>query len=69
VIVDDLLTPCSPGDPQAIEMTWMEVDGEKLLEPIVSMKYVLLYLHTLLFKILSLKRFLKKFKGCIKLIK
>ncbi|KAI3374933.1 hypothetical protein L3Q82_021457 [Scortum barcoo] len=36
-IVDDLLTPCSPGDPNAIEMTWMEVPGEKLLEPIVSM--------------------------------
>ena len=37
IIVDDLLTPCSPGDPHAIEMTWMEVPGEKLLEPIVSM--------------------------------
>lgn len=36
-VVDDLLTPCSPGDPNAIEMTWMEVPGEKLLEPIVSM--------------------------------
>uniref|UniRef100_A0A3Q2FXP9 vesicle-fusing ATPase n=1 Tax=Cyprinodon variegatus TaxID=28743 RepID=A0A3Q2FXP9_CYPVA len=37
VVVDDLLTPCSPGDPNAIEMTWMEVPGEKLLEPVVSM--------------------------------
>lgn len=36
-IVDDLLTPCSPGDPNAIEMTWMDVPGEKLLEPVVSM--------------------------------
>uniref|UniRef100_A0A3Q2QSG3 vesicle-fusing ATPase n=1 Tax=Fundulus heteroclitus TaxID=8078 RepID=A0A3Q2QSG3_FUNHE len=36
-IIDDLLTPCSPGDPNAIEMTWMEVPGEKLLEPVVSM--------------------------------
>uniref|UniRef100_A0AAY4A6K0 vesicle-fusing ATPase n=1 Tax=Denticeps clupeoides TaxID=299321 RepID=A0AAY4A6K0_9TELE len=36
-VVDDLLTPCSPGDPNAIEMTWMEVPGEKLLEPIVCM--------------------------------
>lgn len=36
-IVDDLLTPCSPGDPGAIEMTWMEVPGDKLLEPIVCM--------------------------------
>lgn len=38
VIVDDLLTPCSPGDPAAIEMSWMEVDGDKLYEPPVTMK-------------------------------
>lgn len=37
VIVDDLLTPCSPGDPAAIEMTWMDVPSDKLLEPIVCM--------------------------------
>uniref|UniRef100_A0A8C5GVH6 vesicle-fusing ATPase n=1 Tax=Gouania willdenowi TaxID=441366 RepID=A0A8C5GVH6_GOUWI len=37
VISDDLLTPCSPGDPNAIEMTWMDVPGEKLLEPVVCM--------------------------------
>ncbi|XP_075943513.1 vacuolar protein sorting-associated protein 4B-like [Anarhichas minor] len=37
VVVDDLLTPCSPGDPNAIAMTWMDVPGEKLLEPVVSM--------------------------------
>ena len=37
VIVDDLLTPCSPGAPGAIEMNWTLVDGNKLLEPIVSM--------------------------------
>ncbi|KAE8749294.1 hypothetical protein FOCC_FOCC004001 [Frankliniella occidentalis] len=37
VVVDDLLTPCSPGHPDAIEMTWMEVDGDKLFEPPVSM--------------------------------
>uniref|UniRef100_A0ABK0KXK6 vesicle-fusing ATPase n=1 Tax=Rattus norvegicus TaxID=10116 RepID=A0ABK0KXK6_RAT len=36
-IVNDLLTPCSPGDPGAIEMTWMDVPGDKLLEPVVSM--------------------------------
>lgn len=34
-IVDDLLTPCSPGDPGATEMTWMEVPSDKLMEPIV----------------------------------
>ncbi|XP_041862277.1 vacuolar protein sorting-associated protein 4B-like [Melanotaenia boesemani] len=37
VVVEDLLTPCSPGDPNAVEMTWMDVPGEKLLEPVVSM--------------------------------
>merc|ERR1712002_141373 len=41
IIVDDLLTPCSPGDPNAIEMTWMEVPGEKLLEPVVCMSDML----------------------------
>ena len=37
VIVDDLLTPCSPGAPGAIEMNWTQVPGEKLLEPVVGM--------------------------------
>ncbi|XP_068581597.1 vacuolar protein sorting-associated protein 4B-like [Cebidichthys violaceus] len=37
VVVDDLLTPCSPGDPNAVAMTWMDVPGEKLLEPVVCM--------------------------------
>ena len=31
--VHDLLTPCSPGAPGAIEMSWMDVPGDKLLEP------------------------------------
>ncbi|PIO12931.1 hypothetical protein AB205_0170280 [Aquarana catesbeiana] len=44
--VDDLLTPCSPGDPGAIEMTWMEVQGDKLLEPIVCMSDMLRSLVT-----------------------
>jgi len=33
VIVDDLLTPCSPGDPDAVEMKWINVPGDKLLPP------------------------------------
>lgn len=37
VIVDDLLTPCSPGAHGAIEMTWLQVDGDKLLEPQVTL--------------------------------
>jgi len=36
-IIDDLLTPCSSGVPGAIEMTWQDVPGEKLLEPTVTM--------------------------------
>ncbi|XP_008332394.1 vacuolar protein sorting-associated protein 4B isoform X1 [Cynoglossus semilaevis] len=41
VIMNDLLTPCSPGDPSAVEMSWMEVPGDKLLEPIVCMSDML----------------------------
>ena len=44
-IVDDLLTPCSPGDPDAVEMNWMEVPGDKLLEPVVNMVRPTLLLH------------------------
>jgi vacuolar protein-sorting-associated protein 4 len=36
VIVDDLLVPCSPGDAGAIEMTWMDINSDKLLEPPIS---------------------------------
>ncbi|KAK1826622.1 P-loop containing nucleoside triphosphate hydrolase protein [Podospora conica] len=31
-------TPCSPGDPDAIEMTWEKVESELLLEPYVEKK-------------------------------
>jgi len=43
VILDDLLTPCSPGAPGAMEMTWTTVPGDKLLEPIVNMVSVASY--------------------------
>ncbi|KIW10966.1 hypothetical protein PV08_10265 [Exophiala spinifera] len=32
------LTPCSPGDPGAMEMTWMEVESDQLLEPPLTVK-------------------------------
>lgn len=36
-VVDDLLIPCSPGDPGAIEMSWMDVPSDKLAEPPVTL--------------------------------
>ncbi|KAK3997881.1 P-loop containing nucleoside triphosphate hydrolase protein [Cladorrhinum sp. PSN332] len=40
VMLDDKprVTPCSPGDPDAIEMTWEAVASEELLEPWVEKK-------------------------------
>lgn len=35
--VDNLWTPCSPGAPGATEKTWLEVDSDSLLEPLVTM--------------------------------
>jgi vacuolar protein-sorting-associated protein 4 len=29
----EYVTPCSPGDPGAFESNWMNIDGDKLLEP------------------------------------
>merc|ERR1712198_37045 len=45
-IVDDLLTPCSPGDPGAREMTMMDVPGDKLFEPPVTMADLMKSLST-----------------------
>ncbi len=36
VTYDDFLTPCSPGDRGAMEMNWLSVPGEKLIEPRVN---------------------------------
>ncbi|KAI1891328.1 hypothetical protein AGOR_G00142670 [Albula goreensis] len=36
-VVDDLWTPRSPGDTDAVEMTWMDIQDDKLKEPVVSM--------------------------------
>ncbi|XP_013109934.1 vacuolar protein sorting-associated protein 4 [Stomoxys calcitrans] len=38
---DDLLVPCSPGDDGAIEMSWVDVPGDKLFEPPVTMRDML----------------------------
>lgn len=40
MVVDgqEKLTPCSPGDAGAMEMTWVDVDTEQLLEPPLSVK-------------------------------
>lgn len=46
LIIDDLLEPCSPGAPGAIAMTWMEVPGPKLKEPVVTYNDVLMSLAT-----------------------
>ncbi len=31
-------TPCSPGDPEAVEKSWTEVESDELLEPALRMK-------------------------------
>ncbi|KAG5889437.1 hypothetical protein JTB14_032770 [Gonioctena quinquepunctata] len=40
-IVDDLLIPCSPGDPGAMEMSWMDIPSDKLAEPPVTVNDML----------------------------
>ena len=35
-IIDDMYTPCGPQDPDAKEMSWMDVPGDKLLEPAIT---------------------------------
>ncbi|KAH7727578.1 vacuolar protein sorting-associated protein 4B [Aphelenchoides avenae] len=41
MIVHDLLTPCSPGDPGAMEMKLADIASDKLAEPILSMNDML----------------------------
>jgi vacuolar protein-sorting-associated protein 4 len=36
--VPDKWTPCSPGDPDAVEKTWSDVDSDELLEPPLTLK-------------------------------
>jgi len=45
-MVHDLLEPCSPGVRGAMEMTWVDVPGDKLKEPLVDMGDMLRSLST-----------------------
>jgi vacuolar protein-sorting-associated protein 4 len=42
----DYWQPCSPGDPEAQPMTWMDISGDDMLEPPVSMSHFLKALVT-----------------------
>ena len=35
---EEKVTPCSPGDSGAIEMSWVDVDPDTLLEPSLVLK-------------------------------
>jgi vacuolar protein-sorting-associated protein 4 len=39
-------TPCSPGDPDGKPMTWQDIQGDELLEPVVTMSHFLRALKT-----------------------
>ncbi|XP_076047689.1 vacuolar protein sorting 4 isoform X2 [Oratosquilla oratoria] len=41
VWIEDLLTPCSPGEYGAMELTWEKIQGDKLYEPVVTMNDML----------------------------
>jgi vacuolar protein-sorting-associated protein 4 len=32
-LIKDYWTPCSPGEPGAVEMSWNDIEGDDLLEP------------------------------------
>lgn len=36
--IKKLYTPCSPGDEDAIEMNWMDIEADELSEPILTIK-------------------------------
>lgn len=47
IIIDDYLSPCSPGAPGAVEMSWTQVPGDKLLEPLMNITDMLMSLNTI----------------------
>ena len=42
----DLWEPCSPGDPNAVEKSWIDVPGNKLKEPDVDFNMMVKSLHS-----------------------
>lgn len=38
--------PCSPGDPDGVELSWMDIDGDSLLEPPVTYNHFLKAIKT-----------------------
>ncbi|KAJ8375834.1 hypothetical protein SKAU_G00064140 [Synaphobranchus kaupii] len=40
-VVEDLWTPCSPEDSNAVEMSWMDIQDKKLQDPVISMSHML----------------------------
>jgi len=40
------LTPCSPGDPNALEMRWTDINGDDLMEPTLTIADFLKSLQT-----------------------
>jgi vacuolar protein-sorting-associated protein 4 len=39
-------TPCSPGDPEAIEMNWTQIEGDDLMEPMLGIQDFLKSIQT-----------------------
>jgi vacuolar protein-sorting-associated protein 4 len=39
-------TPCSPGDAEAVEMSWMKIEGEDLMEPMLCLQDFLKSIRT-----------------------
>jgi len=38
--------PCSPGDPEGIELSWMDIEGEALLEPPITLNHFIKAIKT-----------------------
>jgi vacuolar protein-sorting-associated protein 4 len=45
-VMKEYWQPCSPGDLEAVEMTWMNINGDDLLEPPVSKRHFMQSIKT-----------------------